>query len=188
MRKFRFPTENGRNASFWEIRISGLICGGQRGGRARNSRKKAWGERGGVRALIRGCRSTVGCGQGKLKIGERRLRGVDGREDGRSEGSRTVDELLERESVVAVEMKKSEIGGDEIRKLGGFAGGRSGRAFSLVEVGGERSGRRGRSGRGVFRGRGRRDVFLGGEWRREIGEEGEGRGGDEREGGGAGRR
>ena len=67
-------------------------------------------------------------------------------------------------------------------------GGRSGRAFSLVEVGGERSGRRGRLGRGVFRGRGRRDVFLGGEWRREIGEEREGRGGDEREGGGAGRR
>ena len=35
-------------------------------------------------------------GDGKLTIGERRLRGVDGREDGRSEGSRTVDELLER--------------------------------------------------------------------------------------------
>ena len=34
----------------------------KRGGRARNSRKKAWGERDGVRALIRGCRSTVGCG------------------------------------------------------------------------------------------------------------------------------
>ena len=85
-------------------------------------------------------------------------------------------------------MKKSEIGEDEIGKLGGFAGGRSGRAFSLVEDGGGRSGRRGRSGRGVFCGRGRRDVFLGGEWRREIGEEGEGRGGDEREGGGAGRR
>ena len=44
-----------------------------------------------------------------------------------------------------------------------------------------RVGLRGRSGRGVFRGIGRRDVFLGGEWRREIGEEGEGRGEDERE-------
>ena len=143
MRKFRFPTENGRNASFREIRISGLICGGQHGGRARNSRKKAWGERGGVRVLIRGCRSTVGCGQGKLKIGERRLRGVDGREDGRSEGSRTVNELLERESVVAAEMKKSEIGEDKIRKLGGFAGGTVGTG-----------------------------VFLGGGWRREIGKKG----------------
>ena len=85
-------------------------------------------------------------------------------------------------------MKKSEIGEDEIGKLGGFAGGRSGRAFSLVEDGGGRSRRRGRSGRGVFRGRGRRDVCLGGEWRGEIGEEGKGRGGDERDGGGAGRR
>ena len=50
-------------------------------------------------------------------------------------------------------MKKSEIGEDEFGKLGGFAGGRSGQAFSVVEDGGERSGRRGRSGRGVFRGR-----------------------------------
>ena len=70
MRKFRFPTENGRNASFREIRISGWVCGWQRGGRAQNSREKAWGERGGVRALIRGCRSTGGRRQQKLKIAE----------------------------------------------------------------------------------------------------------------------
>ena len=38
------------------------------------------------------------------------LRGVDGREDGRSEGSRTVDELLERESVVAAEMRSRKLG------------------------------------------------------------------------------
>ena len=42
-------------------------------------------------------------------------------------------------------------------------------------------GKRKSEGRNYDRGRRRRDVFLGGEWRREIGEEGEGRGGDERE-------
>ena len=81
--------------------------------------------------------------------------------------------------MVTAEMKKSEIGEDEIKKLGGFAGGRSGRAFSLVEGGGGRLGKKGKVGTG---------VFLGAGWRREIGEEGEGRGGDEREGGGAHRR
>ena len=173
VRKFRFPTENGRNASFREIRISGLICGWQHGGRARNSWKKAWGERGGVRALIRGCRSTVGCGQGKLKIGERRLRGVDGREDERSEGSRTVDELLERESVVAAEMRSQKLGKmktgnwEDSREDGrdgrfpwwrmeerdreegegrdeAFSVEEGGGMFSLVENGGGRSGKKGK--------------------------------------------
>ena len=42
-------------------------------------------------------------------------------------------------------------------------------------------GKRKSEGQNYDRRRGRRDVFLGGVWRREIGEEGEGRGGDERE-------
>ena len=140
VRKFRFPTGNGRNASFREIRISSLICGWQRGGRARKSRKKAWGERDGVRALIRGCGSTVGCGQGKLKIGERRLRGVDGREDGRSKGSRTVDELLERELVVAAEMRSRKLGKMKTGKLGMVERSRGRREKQGREMGGVRGG------------------------------------------------
>ena len=140
VRKFRFPTGNGQNASFREIRISSLICGWQRGGRARKSRKKAWGERGGVRALIRGCRSTVGCRQGKLKIGERRLRGVDGREDGRSEASRTVDELLERESVVAAKMRSRKLGKMKTGKLGMVERSRGRREKPGREMGGVRGG------------------------------------------------
>ena len=47
---------------------------------------------------------------------------------GKMEGPREVGRSMNswRESVVAAEMKKSEIGEDEIGKLGGFAGGRSG--------------------------------------------------------------